>query len=53
MPTYQVTFEAKNLSSVRNFFAPTISECIDKVLRTEKGEWIDELVAIELNKVRD
>jgi len=51
MPTYQVVFEAEKLSSVRNFFAPTMSKCIDKVLRSEKGEWLGEIIAIELEKV--
>ena len=53
MPTYHVTFEAENFASYRNVFAPTISECIDKVLRSEKGDWVGKVAIIELVKLRN
>ena len=51
MPTYQATFTSDRLTSSRNYYAPTIWECIYKVIDTERGDWVGEVESVKLVKV--
>jgi len=52
MPTYQVTFEAEKIVACRNYFAPTVMECIDKVLESQdKSDWHGLIISIKLNLI--
>lgn len=54
MPTYQVKFEAEKLISCRNYFAPTVMECIDKVVENEgNSDWLGLVISIELDLVHE
>jgi len=53
MPNYQVTYEAKEMTSVRNFYAPSFSELIDKVLDQEAEDWAGCTVKLNIVMVED
>ena len=52
MPTYQVTLQAEGIMSIRNYFAPTVWETIDKIIEAEcDAEWVGEIEYIELHHI--
>jgi hypothetical protein len=54
MPTYQTTFRANGLMTIRNRFGKTLGEVIDRTLDEEnKGDWVGDIEFIELVKVED
>ena len=53
MPTYQATFRAENITSIRNVYAPTVIECIDKVIENEIADWVGMIEYINLVRLED
>jgi len=51
MPTYHVRLEAEKLISCRNYFAPTVWECIDKVIENEAKSDFGLIISMELDLV--
>lgn len=56
MPTYQVKFEGEYLTTIRNYFALSVTKVIDRVLDREAEDWvaedwIGEMVILEIRQL--
>lgn len=52
MPTFQGTFEAEQTTTIRNYYAPTITDCIDKIIASEMEDWVGKVELIQLVEVK-
>ena len=52
MPTFQGTFQADQSMTIRNYYAATITDCIDKILDSEMEEREGELEYVQLIEVK-
>jgi len=51
MPTYQVTYEAEEMTTTRNYYAQCCSELIDKVIDQEAEDWAGCTVKLEIARL--
>jgi len=51
MPTFQVKYEAEKLLTIRNHYASSVWEVIDKVIDREAADWTGETVLLEIKQL--
>ena len=53
MPSYQVTYEADEIMTIKNYVAYNVTAALDAAIDAEKEKWKGRLVYVQIKKVRD
>ena len=48
MPNYQVTYRADEITTIRNYYAPSFGEVIDKVIDQEAEDWVGRTIQLNI-----